>query len=103
MAKSVNKVILVGRLGRDPELKYTASGTPFCRFSLATDDVWNDKASRDRQERTEWHSIVPWDRLAGICNQYLTKGKLVYMEASLQACAYDDRQGNKRTTTARQA
>src|SRR5213079_2852937 len=66
MAKSVNKVILVGRLGRDPELKYTASGVPFCRFSMATDDVWNDKASGERQERTEWHNIVAWDRLAGV-------------------------------------
>ena len=63
MAKSVNKVILVGRLGRDPELKYTASGVPFCRFSMATDDVWNDKGSGERQERTEWHNIVAWDRL----------------------------------------
>src|SRR6266436_4660785 len=84
MAKSVNKVILVGRLGRDPELKYTASGVPFCRFSMATDDVWNDKGSGERQERTERHSIVAWDRLAEICNQYLTKGRLVYIEGSLQ-------------------
>ena len=65
MAKSINKVILIGRLGKDPELKYTASGTPFCRFSMATDDVWNDKASGERQEKTEWHSIVVWDRLRG--------------------------------------
>ena len=99
MAKSVNKVILVGRLGRDPELKYTASGTPFCRFSLATDDVWNDKGSGERQERTEWHSIVAWDRLAEICNQYLTKGKLVYIEGSLQTREWDDQEGNKRKTT----
>ncbi|HYR88885.1 MAG TPA: single-stranded DNA-binding protein [Terriglobia bacterium] len=99
MAKSVNKVILVGRLGRDPELKYTASGTPFCRFSLATDDVWNDKGSGERQERTEWHSIVAWDRLAEICNQYLTKGRLVYIEGSLQTREWDDQEGNKRKTT----
>jgi len=99
MAKSVNKVILVGRLGRDPELKYTASGTPFCRFSIATDDVWNDKGSGERQERTEWHSIVAWDRLAEICNQYLTKGKLVYIEGSLQTREWDDQEGNKRKTT----
>ena len=64
MGKSVNKVILVGRLGRDPELKYTASGTPFCRFSIATDEGWTDKTSGERQERTEWHNIVVWDRLA---------------------------------------
>jgi single-strand DNA-binding protein len=99
MAKSVNKVILVGRLGRDPELKYTASGTPFCRFSIATDDVWNDKGSGERQERTEWHNIVAWDRLAEICNQYLTKGKQVYIEGSLQTREWDDQEGNKRKTT----
>ena len=99
MAKSVNKVILAGRLGRDPELKYTASGVPFCRFSMATDDVWNDKASGERQERTEWHNIVAWDRLAEICNQYLTKGRLVYIEGSLQTREWDDQEGNKRKTT----
>jgi len=99
MAKSVNKVILVGRLGRDPELKYTANGVPFCRFSMATDDVWNDKSSGERQERTEWHNIVVWDRLAEICNQYLTKGRLVYIEGSLQTREWDDQDGNKRKTT----
>lgn len=99
MAKSVNKVILVGRLGQDPELKYTASGVPFCRFSMATDDVWNDKTSGERQERTEWHKIVAWDRLAEICNQYLTKGRLVYIEGSLQTREWDDQEGNKRKTT----
>ena len=99
MGKSVNKVILVGRLGRDPELKYTASGTPFCRFSMATDDVWNDKGTGERQERTEWHNIVAWDRLAEICNQYLTKGKLVYIEGSLQTREWDDQEGNKKKTT----
>src|SRR5262245_58561567 len=99
MAKSVNKVILVGRLGRDPELKYTASGVPFCRFSMATDDSWNDKGTGERQERTEWHNIVAWDRLAEICNQYLTKGKLVYIEGSLQTREWDDQDGNKRKTT----
>ena len=99
MAKSVNKVILVGRLGRDPELKYTASGTPFCRFSMATDDVWNDKGTGERQERTEWHNIVAWDRLAEICNQYLTKGKLVYIEGNLQTREWDDPEGNKKKMT----
>jgi single-strand DNA-binding protein len=99
MAKSVNKVILVGRLGRDPELKYTASGTPFCRFSMATDDSWNDKGTGERQERTEWHNIVAWDRLAEICNQYLTKGKLVYIEGSLQTREWDDQEGNKKKMT----
>src|SRR5947209_8769743 len=99
MAKSVNKVILVGRLGRDPELKYTANGVPLCRFSMATDDVWNDKSSGERQERTEWHNIVVWDRLAEICNQYLTKGRMVYIEGSLQTREWDDKEGVKRKTT----
>jgi single-strand DNA-binding protein len=99
MAKSINKVILVGRLGRDPELKYTASGVPFCRFSMATDESWNDKGSGERQERTEWHNVVAWDRLAEICNQYLTKGRLVYIEGSLQTREWDDQEGNKRKTT----
>src|SRR5205823_12260672 len=99
MAKSVNKVILVGRLGRDPELKYTANGVPFCRFSMATDDVWNDKSAGERQEKTEWHNIVVWDRLAEICNQYLTKGRLIYIEGSLQTREWDDQEGNKRKIT----
>src|SRR5437879_9535600 len=99
MAKSVNKVILFCRLSRHPELKYTATGVPFCRFSMATDDVWNDKSSGERQERTEWHNIVAWDRLAEICNQYLTKGRLVYIEGSLQTREWDDQEGNKRKTT----
>ena len=99
MGKSINKVILVGRLGRDPELKYTASGTPFCRFSMATDDSWTDKGSGERSERTEWHNIVVWDKLAEICNNYLTKGRMVYIEGSLQTREWDDQEGNKRKTT----
>jgi single-strand DNA-binding protein len=99
MGKSINKVILVGRLGRDPEMKYTSGGTPFCRFSMATDDNWTDKGSGEKQERTEWHSIVVWDRLAEICNQYLTKGRLVYIEGSLQTREWDDKEGVKRKTT----
>jgi single-strand DNA-binding protein len=97
--KSINKVILIGRLGRDPELKYTGTGTPFCRFSIATDDTWMDKASGERQERTEWHNIVAWDRLAEICNEYLRKGRLVYIEGALQTREWDDQDGNKRKTT----
>src|SRR5262249_47767385 len=99
MANSVNKVILVGRLGKDPELKYTASGTPFCRFSIATSDVWNDKASGERQKKTEWHNVVVWDRLAEICNQYLTKGKQVYIENALQTHKWDDQEDIKRKIT----
>src|SRR5205085_9279121 len=97
--KSVNKVILIGRLGRDPELKYTGTGTPFCRFSMATDDSWTDKASGEKQERTEWHNIVVWDRLAEICNEYLRKGRLVYSEGQLQTREWDDQDGNKRKST----
>src|SRR6185295_14823891 len=99
MGKSINKVILVGRLGRDPEMKYTAGGTPFCRFSIATDDAWTDRGSGEKQERTEWHSIIVWDKLAEICNQYLSKGRLVYIEGSLQTREWDDKEGNKRKTT----
>jgi single-strand DNA-binding protein len=98
MAKSVNKVTLIGRLGRDPELKYTASGTAYCRFSMATDDSWTDKNSGERQERTEWHNIVAWDRLAEICGQYLAKGRMVYIEGSISSRQYDDKDGNKRTS-----
>jgi single-strand DNA-binding protein len=98
MAKSVNKVTLIGRLGRDPELKYTASGTAYCRFSMATDDSWIDKSSGERQERTEWHNIIAWDRLAEICGQYLAKGRMVYIEGSISSRQYDDKDGNKRTS-----
>ena len=99
MGKSINKVILVGRLGRDPEMKYTASGTPFCRFSMATDEGWTDKGSGERTERTEWHNIVVWDKLAEICNNYLTKGRMVYIEGSLQTREWDDQEGNKKKMT----
>ena len=98
MAKSINKVTLIGRLGRDPELKYTASGTAYCRFSMATDDSWTDRNTGERQERTEWHSIIAWDRLAEICGQYLAKGRLVYIEGSISSRQYEDKDGVKRTS-----
>ncbi len=98
MAKSVNKVTLIGRLGRDPELKYTASGTAYCRFSMATDDSWTDRNSGERQERTEWHNIVAWERLAEICGQYLAKGRMVYIEGSISSRQWEDKEGNKRTS-----
>jgi single-strand DNA-binding protein len=98
MAKSINKVTLIGRLGRDPELKYTAGGTAYCRFSMATDDSWTDKNSGERQERTEWHNVVAWERLAEICGQYLAKGRLVYIEGSIQSRQWEDQDGNKRTS-----
>lgn len=98
MSNSVNKVILVGRLGKDPELKYTQGGTPVVKFSLATDETWKDQ-SGEKQTRTEWHNIVAWRKLAEICGQYLNKGKLVYIEGKLQTRSWDDKEGNKRYTT----
>lgn len=94
----VNRVILVGRLGRDPEMRYTSSGTAVTNFSVATNERWNNQDG-ERQERTEWHKIVTWSKLAEICNQYLTKGQLVYIEGRLQTREWDDRDGNKRRTT----
>ncbi len=97
MAGSVNKVILVGRLGKDPELKYTPSGAPVAKFSLATDDSFKDKTG-EKQEHTEWHNIVAWNKLAEICGEYLTKGKLVYIEGTIRSRQWQDQTGNKRTS-----
>ena len=94
----VNRVILVGRLGRDPEMRSTASGTPVANFSIATNERWNNQKG-EQQERTEWHKIVVWSRLAEICKQYLTKGQLVYIEGRIQTREWDDRDGNKRRPT----
>ena len=94
----VNKVILIGRLGRDPEMRYTTSGTPVCNFSLATDEGFRDKTG-EMQRRTEWHNIVAWGKLAEQCSQLLGKGKLAYLEGRLQTREWDDRDGNKRRTT----
>ena len=94
----VNRVFLVGRLGRDPEQRFTSSGTPVANFSLATDERWKDQ-NGERQTRTEWHQIVVWGKLAEICSQYLNKGKLVFIEGRLQTREWDDRDGNKRRTT----
>ena len=94
----VNRVILVGHLGRDPEMRYTSSGTPVTNFSLATNERWNNQ-NGERQERTEWHKIVTWNKLAEISNQYLTKGQLVFIEGRIQTREWDDRDGNKRRTT----
>ena len=102
MANSVNKVILVGRLGKDPEVKYTQTGVPVARFTLATDESWKD-TSGEKQQRTEWHNIVAWRKLAEICGQYLNKGKLVYVEGRLQTRSWEDKEGNKKYTTEIQA
>lgn len=96
MSASVNKVILIGRLGKDPEIKYTPSGAPVAKFSLATDEVFKDRAG-EQQKRTEWHNIVAWNKLAEICGEYLTKGKQVYIEGRIQSRQWEDQSGNKRT------
>jgi len=88
---SVNKVILVGRLGKDPEIRSTPSGTSVAKFSIATDDRYTDKAG-EKQERTEWHNIVAWGKLAEICGQYLRKGKLVYIEGAIRTDSWDDKE-----------
>jgi single-strand DNA-binding protein len=95
---SVNKAILVGNLGKDPELRYTPSGTAVCTFSLATTDRFKNKQG-EQQDRTEWHNIVVWAGLAEICGKYLTKGKQIYIEGRIQNRSYDDRDGNKRYIT----
>ncbi|MBD66452.1 MAG: single-stranded DNA-binding protein [Halobacteriovoraceae bacterium] len=96
---SVNKVILLGRLGQDPELKYTPSGAAVCNFSLATSESWNDKNSGQKQERTEWHRVVVWGKLAELCNQYLSKGRQAFVEGRLQTRSWEDKSGQKRYTT----
>lgn len=95
---SVNKAILVGNLGKDPELRYTPSGTAVCTFSIATSERFKNKQG-EQQDRTEWHNIVVWAGLAEICGKYLTKGKQVYIEGRIQNRSYDDRDGNKRYIT----
>jgi single-strand DNA-binding protein len=95
---SVNKVILVGNLGRDAELRYTPGGSPVATLSLATTEIWNDKAGQ-RQEKTEWHRVVLWGKTAESLNEYLTKGKQIYVEGRLQTRQWDDKDGNKRYTT----
>jgi len=95
---SVNKVILIGNLGKDPEVKYTQSGTAVANLSVATNDVWTDKAGQ-KQERTEWHRVVVWGKQAQVISEHLAKGKQIYVEGSLQTRSWDDREGNKRYTT----
>ena len=95
---SVNKVILIGNLGKDPEVRHTQSGSTVATFSIATNESWNNKEGQ-REERTEWHRVVVFGKLADICGQYLKKGKQVYIEGRLQTRSWDDRDGNKRYTT----
>ncbi|MBI3797059.1 MAG: single-stranded DNA-binding protein [Deltaproteobacteria bacterium] len=95
---SVNKVILVGNLGKDPEVRFTPSGRAVAKFPLATTDSWMDQES-GRQERTEWHNIVVWGKQAENCGQYLAKGRQVYIEGAIRSRSYDDKDGNKRYIT----
>ena len=99
MPKSVNKVILVGNLGKDPEVKYTPTGTPVAKFTLATHENYKDKGGQ-WQERTEWHNIIAWQRTAEIVGQYLKKGSKVYIEGRLQTSSWDDKEtGQKKYRT----
>ena len=88
---SVNKVILVGRLGKDPEIRSTPQGTTVAKFTIATDDKYTDRAG-EKQERTEWHNITAWGKLAEICGQYLKKGKLVYIEGAIRTESWEDKE-----------
>ncbi len=95
---SVNKVILVGNLGKDPEVRYTQTGNAVANFSIATSEQWNDRDGK-KQERTEWHNIVVWGKSAEHCGQYLSKGRQVFVEGSIRTRSYDDKSGNKRYIT----
>ena len=95
----VNKVILIGRLGKDPEIRYTPSGVAVATFVIATSEEWKDKSTGEKKERTEWHRIEAWRRLGEICGEYLHKGKEVYVEGRLRTDSWEDRDGNKRYTT----
>jgi single-strand DNA-binding protein len=99
MARGINKVILVGNLGADPETRYTASGSAVTNISLATTDSWKDRQSGERQERTEWHRVVFFNRLAEIAGEYLRKGSQVYVEGRLQTRKWQDQSGQDRYTT----
>jgi single-strand DNA-binding protein len=98
MARGVNKVILIGNLGQEPELRYTGSGTAVCNMRLATNESYTNKEGEEVQQ-TEWHNVVAWGRLGEVCNEYLDKGSQVYFEGSLQTRSWEDRDGNTRYTT----
>ena len=99
MAGGINKVILVGNLGQDPEIRYTADGRPIANFSIATSETWNDKSSGERREKTEWHRVVVFGKLAEICGEYLSKGRQVYIEGKLQTRKWQGKDGQDRWTT----
>ena len=95
--RSLNKVLLIGNLGRDPEVRYTSSGKAVATFTLATSQQWKDQGGTD-QERTEWHRVVAWGRLGEVCGEYLSKGRQVFIEGRIQTREWEDQEGNKRTT-----
>ena len=97
-SRSVNKVILIGNLGKDPELRYTSGGVAVTTFSLATNESWKDPEG-NTQERTQWHNVVAWRKLAEICGEYLKKGSKLYLEGRIQYRNYDDKNGVKRSVT----
>ena len=99
MARGINKVILVGNLGRDPEVRYTANGGAVANITVATSEQWNDKQSGQKQERTEWHRVVLFGRLGEIAGEYLRKGSQVYLEGKLQTRKWQDQNGQDRYTT----
>lgn len=94
----VNKAIIVGHLGKDPEVRYTPQGKAVANFSVATSESWTDQQGQ-KQDKTEWHAIVVWGKTAELCGQYLAKGRLVYIEGRLQTREWNDKDGNKRRTT----
>lgn len=98
MASGVNKVMLIGRLGNDPEVRYTSNGGAVANFNVATNESWTDKQGQ-KQEKTEWHRIVVWGKLAELCGQYLSKGRQVFVEGRLQTREWQDKEGGKRYTT----
>ena len=99
MARGINKVIIVGNLGADPEVRHTGGGTAVCSFNVATSESWTDKQSGEKQERTEWHRVKMFGRLAEIAGEYLKKGRQVYIEGSLRTDKYTDKQGVERYST----
>jgi single-strand DNA-binding protein len=99
MARGINKVILIGNLGRDPEVRYMPSGSAVTNIAVATSETWKDKQSGEKQERTEWHNIVFFNRLAEIAGEYLKKGSKVYIEGSLRTRKWQDKNGQDRYTT----
>ena len=96
---SLNKVILIGNLGNDPEVRYTGNNQIVCTFNIATTEKWSGKGGGEPGEKTEWHRIVVWGKLAEICKEYLAKGRQVYVEGRLQTRQWEDKQGQKRSTT----